>query len=66
MYRTLKGEIIKKGLSIKYIAKSIGISERTLRNKINGLTDFTWVEVCKIQSLFFPQISKDELFTKSA
>lgn len=36
----LKGKITELGLSIKDLAKEVGISEHSLRNKINGITPF--------------------------
>ena len=64
MYRVLRGEMFKKELSISKLAKMINVSEKTLRNKINGETDFTWNEVCKIHKIVNPKMSKDELFRK--
>ena len=64
MYKVLRGEMVKKDMTIAYLAVKIGVSEKTLRNKINGETDFTWPEVCEIHRLVNPKMSKDELFLK--
>ena len=64
MYRILRGEMVKKGLTISRLAEKIGVSEKTLRNKIHGDTDFTWPAVCTIHRLVNPNMSKDELFSK--
>lgn len=64
MYRELRGEMVKKNMTIPCLAVKIGVSEKTLRNKINGETDFTWPEVCAIHRLVNPDMSKDELFSK--
>lgn len=61
-YRNLKAEMERFGISTKNIAECIGKNERTVRNKLNGDTDFSWSETCKIQHEFFPEISKDYLF----
>lgn len=61
-HMNLKAEITRHKVRISDIANSIGISERTMRNKLNGVTDFTWGQACKIQKEFFPQLSKDYLF----
>lgn len=64
MYRNLKGEMVKSGLTIAKLASLIGVTEKTLRNKVNGETEFTWPEICKIHRLVNPKMSKDELFVK--
>nr|DAO22773.1 MAG TPA: transcriptional regulator [Caudoviricetes sp.] len=45
-------------------SNKIGISEKTLRNKINGITDFTWSEVLLIRKLINPKMKLEELFKK--
>ena len=40
----------------------LDISEKTLRNKISGATDFTWSEAKKIRNTFFPDQDYDKLF----
>lgn len=64
MYRFLKGEIIKAGYSIKTLAKELGIAEKSLRNKINGSTDFTWTEALAIKRIIKSNMGIEELFTK--
>lgn len=64
MYKNLRGEMVKKDLTVAKLAALIGVSEKTLRNKINGETEFTWPEICKVHRLVNPKMSKDELFSK--
>lgn len=64
MYRVLRGEMVKNKITILQLAEEIGVAEKTLRNKINGDTEFTWPEVCKIHRAVNPKMSKDELFKK--
>lgn len=64
MYKNLRGEMVKKDLTVTKLAALIGVSEKTLRNKINGETEFTWPEICKVYRLVNPKMSKDELFSK--
>lgn len=64
MFRVLRGEMLKTGITITELASRIGVAEKTLRNKINGDTEFTWSEVCKIHKIVNPQMSKEELFRK--
>ena len=62
MYRILKGEMVKANISIKELAFKLGITERSLRNKINGVTAFTWSEVLEIRKIVSPSMSLEELF----
>lgn len=62
VYQILHDEMEKKDLTIAKLAVKTGIAEKALRNKINGDTEFTWPEVCKIHRLVNARMSKDELF----
>ena len=66
IYPILKGKISERGYMKVDIARSLGISDRAFRNKINGKTPFTWPEVCIIQNQYFPDISKEVLFSRHA
>lgn len=61
-YPNLAAEIAKRGVKKSSIASALGISGRTLYNKMAGLAPFTWSETCTIQHVFFPDMDKDELF----
>ena len=63
-YPALVAEMARRGISKKMISQVLGVSERTLYNKLNGATPFTWEEVSAIRKHFFPDISSDELFAK--
>lgn len=65
-YDVMAKEILKRGIRKTAIAKAIGASSKTLNNKLSGKSNFTWNEVCIIQTDFFPDISKDDLMTESA
>ncbi len=62
----LKAEVIRHRLTFKQISATLGISEKSLRNKIRGNTDFQWEEIKTIHNTFFPEIDKDVLFARSA
>ena len=64
MYYRLKNEIDKRGYTIEKFASMVGIAEKTLRNKLNGSTDFTWSEVLLIRRLIDPKMALEELFKK--
>ncbi|MCQ5254546.1 transcriptional regulator [Bariatricus massiliensis] len=62
MYRVLRGEMVKADITIHELALKIGITERSLRNKINGATAFTWNEVLVIRKIVSPNMQLEELF----
>ncbi|MBQ8698541.1 MAG: hypothetical protein IJ521_06050 [Schwartzia sp.] len=62
MFPNLIAEIAKRGIKKNAISSTLGISGKALYNKMRGDTPFTWDEVCKIQSVFFPDMDKDVLF----
>lgn len=62
MYRTLKAEMVRADISVKTLALRIGITERSLRNKINGKTEFLWSETLKIRKIVSPQMPLEDLF----
>jgi len=64
VYPTLVGEIARRGIKKTVIAERLGISERTFYNKLAGNAQFTWPEVCKINSYFFPDMAPNDLFAR--
>lgn len=62
MYRELLGEMVKKGITRKFIAKKLRISDKTLFNKLNGITEFTWSEIKLIRKLVAPNKKLEDLF----
>lgn len=65
MYPMLASEIARRGIKKRTMAETIGISERTLHNKLTGKSEFTWNEVAAIQREFFPDVVIDNLFATS-
>ena len=47
------------------IQELLGVSEKTVRNKISGETDFTWEEARKVRNSFFPKDDFNELFEQT-
>lgn len=60
----LKTALFDRGIRMRVVADAIGVSTKALYNKIEGRSRFTWNEACIIQSRFFPDISKDDLFVE--
>ena len=63
-YPTLTSEIAKRGIKKNAIARQLGISERSLYNKLSGAADFTWPEIVAINSCFFPDYDPTKLFAR--
>lgn len=64
-YPILTAEIAKRGIKKNAIARQLGISERTLYNKLAGEAAFTWPEVVAINSCFFPDYDPTKLFSRA-
>ena len=43
----------------------LGVSEKTVRNKLSGETDFSWEEVRKIRNTYFPKEDFVKLFEQT-
>lgn len=64
MYYRLRNEIDKRNYTIGRFAILANMSEKSLRNKLNGMTDFSWSEVLLIRELLDPELSLEELFKR--
>lgn len=66
IYYPLLDEMIRtRGIKKSAIAARLNISEKTLYNKLSGVTDLWLSEANLIQRDFFPDVPKDELFQKA-
>lgn len=52
MFENLRTVIVSEGFSFHGFSEILGISEKTLSNKLNGITEFTLTEARKISSIF--------------
>ncbi|HBG12139.1 MAG TPA: XRE family transcriptional regulator [Clostridium sp.] len=64
MYYRLRNEIDRRGYTIEKFAALANMSEKSLRNKLNGITDFSWSEVLLIRKLLDSNLSLEELFKR--
>jgi DNA-binding XRE family transcriptional regulator len=64
MYQNLEQAMNRKHITHKMLAAILGVSSKTLQNKMQGRTDFTLPEVQTILELF-PQYKLSYLFEKS-
>lgn len=55
MLNNLRAELVRKGYSpAKTLSDVLGCNERTVRNKLSGVTSFTVDEAIKIMTEIFP------------
>ena len=62
MHSVLRVAIKRAGITISRLAAELGISEKTLRNKLDGVTDFTWPEAQAIRNIVSPDSEIEDLF----
>lgn len=58
----LKAEMTRYGVTVYDVQQVLGCSEKTVRNKINGDTEFTISEALKLKRNLFPSLDLDYLF----
>lgn len=63
MYLNLRTILHRKGITIKEFAEVLDVSEKTVQNKINGASDFTYPEFRKTCNLL-KEFNSDYLFTE--
>lgn len=62
VFPELEMQLVRRGISRAKIARSLGITYRAFYNKMTGRSPLGWAEANHIQSQFFPDIKKDDLF----
>ena len=62
MYANLKNALQKKGITIKDYAEFLSVSEKTVTNKFNESTEFTYGEYRKTCKMLFPEYNPEYLF----
>lgn len=62
IYPNLQKELDKRVVKIKDIAIFLNISEKTVRNYLNGITPITLSYAIKIQKEFFNDVNLTDLF----
>lgn len=63
MFNNLQMVLNQKGISTKQYAEFLGIGEKNLLNKMNGTSDFTYLEFMRTCNLLLPEYKADYLFT---
>lgn len=62
MYKNLIRIISEKGVSNKQLAMVLGVSEKTLWNKLNGKTEFSLRDAKLISDTICPEYKMDYVF----
>lgn len=60
--KNLKAEMARYGVTKSDIKKVLNCSDKTVDNKLNGVTDFTVPEALKIRNAYFKGYRIDYLF----
>lgn len=55
-----------KGVALVDIADLLGVNSRTVRSKIDGVSDFKFGETVAIKKAFFPEYELEYLFSERA
>jgi len=66
MYGNLKAEMARHEISQSDIARAINTTEKTAKNKLTGVTEFSFFETLKIRDSFFPNWDVEKLFSDEA
>ena len=61
-YPTLKAEQARQGITNTQMAETMGVSEKSFRNKIRGITTFTLSEALSLRKAYFPNMEIECLF----
>ena len=62
MLANLSHELRRKNITQNVVARMIGVSDKTLTNKLNGTTEFTINEAVTIRNNLLPEFTMDYLF----
>ena len=61
MFANLRNELRAKNISLVAFSKLIGCNDKTVQNKLNGITEFTLSEI-RVTLEIFPQFKMEYLF----
>lgn len=62
MHNNLLAEMARKSVTVSDLAKILKCSDRTVKNKIAGITPFTYKEATTIRNTFFKKLDTEYLF----
>lgn len=62
MYRNVKAEMTRQGMTLEVLASKLGITTATLSHKLNGRYPLTFGEAIEIKQVLGVDIPLEELF----
>lgn len=62
MYENLIKELEKRGFSLLFVSKYLGITYKDLTDKLLGVKDFTSIEQRKLLDLLYEKISEEDYY----
>lgn len=65
-YVNLRAEMARQGVTVKQLAKLLGVSLKTASNRLSGKTEFTLGEALAINNDLFPECELAYLFYRQA
>ena len=65
MYKNLLEILNKKKITMKAYAEFLGVSEKTVQNKVYGRTEFTLSEATKTCEIIAPEYKMDFVFERT-
>lgn len=65
IYPTLATKLKERHIKLSRLARLLGITDKSLYNKLRGATAFTWDEVCTVREAWFPDMCSDILFERA-
>jgi len=65
MFENLIFELRRKGITNKALAALINCSEKSVQNKLSGVTEFTLSEILLIQENLLPEFELKYLFKRA-
>ena len=63
--RNLSAEMARYGVTNADIQKLLSCTDKTVRNKIGGMSEFSISEAFKIRDTFFPSLRVEYLFSSA-
>jgi len=64
MFKNLRQALSDRKMTMKAYAEFLGVTEKTLQNKMSGITEFTYAEVERTSRFLFPQYKVEFLFAR--
>lgn len=63
--RNLSAEMARYGVTNADIQRLLSCTDKTVRNKIGGMSEFSISEAFKIRDTFFPSLREEYLFSSA-